>query len=60
LHLTNLVLERGGCDFSLPLGPFEPYAALATELGLNAEDLAAAHAEARDRFVRLRQELGAA
>jgi len=33
LHLTNLVLERCGCDFSLPLGPFEPYAALATELG---------------------------
>lgn len=60
LHLTNLVLERCGCDFSLPLGPFEPYAALVTELSLNTEDLAAAHAEARDRFVRLRQELGAA
>ena len=58
LHLANLVLEHCGCDFSLPLGPFDSYAAHAAELGLSAEDLAAAHADARDRFIRLRQELG--
>lgn len=58
LQLTNLTLERCGCDFSLPPGSFEPYAPLAAELGLTADALDAAISDAKGRFKRLRQELG--
>jgi HD-like signal output (HDOD) protein len=58
LQLTNLTLERCGCDFSLPLGPFEPYAPLAAGLGLTAGALDAAISDAQGRFKKLRQELG--
>gem|GEM_PF-1791276 len=58
LRLTNLLLERCGCDFSLPLESSEDWHGLAVGLGLEFSQVASAQQAARDKFRRLRAELG--
>ena len=60
LRLTNLVLETSGCDFSLPLRPDAAVGSALAGLGLDFEQLAAAHTDARERFRALRAEFGTA
>ena len=60
LRLTNLLLERCGCDFSLPLDSSEGWQELAAGLGFEEAQIAAVQRAARDTFRRLRAELGPA
>ncbi len=54
LHLTNQILARCGCDFSVPIQDWAPFAALAARCGVTPEQLLPCLESANATFLRLR------
>lgn len=55
LNLTNRILERTGCDFSIPIEDWGQFGKWLVELGLSGEELAQCVFESVSKFQRLRE-----